>query len=44
MIVASFLDGLKRTVSAPAVLVSLFVVTFAMSVPLALDDSVSFRR
>jgi hypothetical protein len=36
MIVGSFLDGLKRTVSAPTVLVSLFVVTFAMSVPLAI--------
>ena len=36
MIVASFLDGLKRTVSAPAVLIGVFVVTFAMAVPLAL--------
>ena len=36
MIVASFLDGLKRTVSAPAVLTSVFLVTFAMTVPLAL--------
>jgi hypothetical protein len=36
MIVSSFLDGLKRAVSAPAVLIGVFVVTFAMSVPLAL--------
>jgi hypothetical protein len=36
MIVTSFLDGLKRTVSAPAVLMGVFVVTFAMTLPLAL--------
>jgi hypothetical protein len=36
MIATSFLDGLKRTVSAPAVLIGVFVVTFAMTVPLAL--------
>jgi hypothetical protein len=36
MIVVSFLDGLKRTVSAPAVLIGVFLVTFAMTVPLAL--------
>jgi hypothetical protein len=36
MIVTSFLDGLKRTVSAPAVLIGVFLVTFAMTVPLAL--------
>ena len=36
MIVASFLDGLKRTVSAPAILIGVFAVTFAMTVPLAL--------
>jgi hypothetical protein len=36
MIIASFLDGLKRTVSAPAVLLCLFAVTFAMTVPLAI--------
>ena len=36
MIVASFVDGLKRAVSAPAVLLALFVVTFATSVPLAI--------
>ena len=36
MIVASFLDGLKRAVSAPAILIGVFAVTFAMTVPLAL--------
>ena len=36
MIVACFLDGLKRTVSAPAVLIGVFAVTFIMAVPLAL--------
>jgi hypothetical protein len=35
MIVGSFLDGLKRTVSAPAVLIGVFAVTFSMAVPLA---------
>ena len=36
MIVASFLSGLKRTVSAPAILVGVCLVTGAMTVPLAL--------
>jgi hypothetical protein len=36
MIVRAFLDGLKRTVSAPAVFVGVFMVTFLMALPLAL--------
>jgi hypothetical protein len=36
MIALRFLDGLKRTVSAPAVLIGVYVATLAMTVPLAL--------
>jgi hypothetical protein len=36
MILSAFVDGLKRTVSAPVVLIAVFVVTFATTVPLAL--------
>lgn len=36
MILAAFVGGLKRTVSAPAVLIGVFLVTFLMTVPLAL--------
>jgi hypothetical protein len=36
MIVAAFLDGVKRTVSAPVVLIGVFVMTCAMALPLAL--------
>jgi hypothetical protein len=36
MIVRAFLDGCKRTVSAPAILLGAFVVTVALTLPLAL--------
>jgi hypothetical protein len=36
MVLGSFVDGVKRTVSAPAVLTGVFLVTFAMAIPLAL--------
>jgi hypothetical protein len=36
MVVSAFVDGLKRTVSAPAVLLGVFALTIAMAVPLAL--------
>jgi hypothetical protein len=36
MIVRAFLDGLKRTVSAPALFIGVFMVTFLMALPLAL--------
>jgi hypothetical protein len=36
MVLASFLDGVKRTVSAPAVLLGVFLLTLAMALPLAL--------
>ena len=36
MIVGAFLDGVKRTVSAPAPFLGVFVVTFMMALPLAL--------
>ena len=36
MIHGAFLDGVKRTVSAPAVLLGVFLLTGAMAVPLAL--------
>jgi hypothetical protein len=36
MVVRAFADGLKRTLSAPAVLLGVFALTIAMAVPLAL--------
>lgn len=36
MVVHAFVDGLKRTVSAPAVLLGVFALTMAMAMPLAL--------
>jgi hypothetical protein len=36
MIRRAFFDGVKRTVSAPAVLSGVFLLTFAMTIPLAL--------
>ncbi|MGH9350069.1 MAG: hypothetical protein ACRD26_22675 [Vicinamibacterales bacterium] len=36
MILRAFLDGIKRTVSAPAVLLGVMLVTMAMALPLAL--------
>jgi hypothetical protein len=36
MTIGAFLDGIKRTVSAPGVLLGVFALTFAMALPLAL--------
>ena len=36
MILRSFLDGFRRVASAPAILVGLFVLTVAMTIPLAI--------
>jgi hypothetical protein len=43
MIVGAFLGGLKRVVSAPAVLIGVFALTFVMTVPLALTVRTMLR-